>query len=254
MYQIYMYHENWYVTFPIHNTSPFTNKKLQLIKESNEGDFVWHFDPIHKEAFQNLKDLMVTAPVLKYYSLNDPITISCDASQRGLGCSLFQRDHPVAYASKALTDAEFAYAQIEKELLAIVFAFKKFHTYVYGRHDITVQTDHAPLVRILEKPLYQVPLRLQRMILKLQHYDFKLVAKRGSEIPVADALSRAFLKDTGPNLTEDDSHIFSVTAKEVKSTSSFSQERLTEVKEETAKDPALQRLISVLTADRKSVV
>ena len=140
-------------------------------KESHEQGFKWHFDKVHKEAFKKIKDAMTSAPVLRYYSLDEPVVISCDPSQFGLGCVLLQNYASVAYGSKALTDAEYAYAQIEKELLAIVFAIKKFHSYIFGRSDVTVEIDLLPLVHILEKPLYQVPLRLQKL-------DFKLVAKR----------------------------------------------------------------------------
>ena len=63
--------------------------------------------------------------VLRYYSLDEPITVSCDASQSGLGAVLMQGNKPVAYASKSLMKTEYAYARIEKELLAIVFAYKK---------------------------------------------------------------------------------------------------------------------------------
>ena len=60
--------------------------------------------------------MMTNAPVLRYYSLDKPITVSCDASQSGLGAALMQGNKPVAYASKSLTKTEYAYAQIEKEL------------------------------------------------------------------------------------------------------------------------------------------
>jgi hypothetical protein len=237
-----------YVGKYLKNLSSVTEPLRGIIKQSKEIGFQWHFDQIHKEAFKQLKQLMSTSPVLKYYSQQEPIVISCDASQSGLGCVLFQDNRPVAYGSKALTTAEYAYAQIEKELLAIVFAFKKFHTYVYGRNDITVETDHLPLVRIFQKPLHQVPLRLQKMRMRLQGYDFKLVAKRGTEIPVADALSRAFLKETGPNLTDEDSHIFTVTADEVISTKQMSPPRIAELQRETAQDDSLQAVISVLNS------
>jgi hypothetical protein len=91
-----------------------------------------------------------------------------------------QNGKPVAFGSKALTHAEYAYAQIEKKLLAIVFDIKKFHTYVYGRSNVTVETDHMPLVRIFKKPLHMVPLRLQKMRMHLQGHDFKIVAKKGT--------------------------------------------------------------------------
>ena len=145
------------------NLSSVTEPLRELIKESNKPGFEFHFDEPHKESFEELKRMMTNAPVLRYYSLDEPITVSCDASQSGLGAVLMQGNKPVAYASKSLTKTEYAYAQIEKELLAIVFAYKKFHTYLYGRSDVTVETDHLPLVRIFEKLLHQVPLRLQKM-------------------------------------------------------------------------------------------
>jgi hypothetical protein len=188
-----------YVEKYLKNLSSVTEPLRAIIKESKKIGFKFHFDQAHKEAVRELKQLMSSAPGLRYYSLQKPIIISRDASQSGLGCVLFQEDKPVVYGSKALTTctAEYAYAQIEKELLAIVLSFKKFHTYVYSRSDVTVETDHLPLVRIFQKPLHQVPLRLQKIRMRLQGYGFKLIAKRGTEIPVADALSRAFLKETG---------------------------------------------------------
>ena len=94
----------------------------------------------------------------------------------------------MAYASKSLTDTERAYAQIEKELLAIVFACRKFHHLLYERSDIVIETDHLPLVNIITKPLGQDPMRLQKMLLKLQPYSFKLIGKSGKEIPVVDSV------------------------------------------------------------------
>lgn len=225
--------------------SATTEPLRQLIKDSASRNFKFHFDQVHREAFFKLKQMMSTAPVLRYYSLNEPVVISCDASQAGLGAVIFQGGKPVAYASKSLTTAEYAYAQIEKELLAIVFACKKFHSYIYGRTDVVIETDHLPLVRIIEKPLHQVPLRLQRMRMTLQQYSFKLVGKSGKDIPVADALSRAFLKDTYPNLMED--HFFSqVYAVEVRGTQAFSTRRQEQLAAETGKDVQLQQVIRAI--------
>lgn len=222
------------------NLSAVTEPLRQLIKQGNNRDF--HFDEMHKQSVEKLKKMMTTAPVLKYYNMTEPITVTCDASQSGLGCAILQGDRPVAYASKALTDTEYAYAQIEKELLAICFAFNKFHTFLYGRSDITVETDHLPLVRIFEKPLYQVPLRLQKMRMRLQQYDFKLIAKSGTDIPLADALSRAYLPTVEPDLQEE----IQVFLTEVPSVKSFNSSTLEEVRSETAKDPCLQKLIEIV--------
>ena len=185
------------------NLSAVDEPLRNLIKESHEDQFKFHFDQIHKESFEKLKQMMTTAPVLKYYSQTEPIVLSNDASQAGLGTVLMQGGRPVAYASKALTKAEFGYSQIEKEMLAIVFAFKKFHSYLYGRTDVTVETDHLPLVRIFVKHLHLVPLRLQKMRMTLQMYDFTVIGKSGKDIPVADALSRAYLPSTEMKLMKD---------------------------------------------------
>ena len=92
--------------------------------------------------------------------------LNVDASSTGLGAVVMQDGKPVAFSSKTLTTSEGRYANIETELLAIVWGAEKFHTYVYGRR-IIVETDHKPLEAIFKKPLNAAPPRLQRMLLKL---------------------------------------------------------------------------------------
>ena len=75
-----------------------------------------------------------------------------------------QKGQPIAYTSRALTDTETRYAQIEKELLAVVWSLERFHMYTYGRK-VTVQSDHKPLEIISRKPLYKAPKRLQSLLL-----------------------------------------------------------------------------------------
>ena len=87
---------------------------------------------------------------------------------------LMQEGRPVAYASKSLTKAQKKYSQIEKECLAIFFGCTRFNEYIYGKSDVTVETDHRPLEAIFKKPLGQAPPRLQSMLLKLA----KCVANR----------------------------------------------------------------------------
>lgn len=100
-----------------------------------------------------VKNSLTRAPVLRFYNVNKPVTVQCDASQTGLGAVLLQENQPVCYASRALTDAETRYAQIENELLAIVWACDKFDQYVYSRDIITVETDHEPLKAIFKKEI-----------------------------------------------------------------------------------------------------
>ena len=101
----------------------------------------------------------------------------------------------MAYALRTLTGAETRYAQIEKELLTIVFACERFEPCVYGRHIVHVETDHKPLEPIFVKELNAAPKRLQRMLLRLQKYSLCVAYKKGRDMYLADTLSRAFLPE-----------------------------------------------------------
>ena len=87
---------------------------------------------------------------------------------KGLGAALIQSNGVVAYASRALTPTEQKYAQIEKEALAVVFGCTKFYKMLYGKSDVTVETDHKPLEAIWKKPIHAAPMKIQRMLLRLQ--------------------------------------------------------------------------------------
>ena len=89
---------------------------------------------------------------LRYFDTAKLPTLQTDTSIKGLGASLIQDGQPIAYASKALSDAETRYTCTEQELLAVVFSIQRIHTYLYGR-PFKVITDHKPLVMILNKPL-----------------------------------------------------------------------------------------------------
>ena len=164
-------------------------------------EWVWDKD-VHGKAFEDVKQLLQNAPVLKYFDSRKPITVQCDSSQSGLGACLIQDGCPVAYASRSLTTTEENYAQIEKETLAIVFAMEKFHMYVYGKDNVTVETDHKPLISIFNKALNNAPRRLQRMLLRLQQYQFFLKFRPGTEVIVADTLSRAYMNKSAPSASE----------------------------------------------------
>ena len=118
--------------------------------------------------------------------------IETDASKDGLGACLLQKGHTVAYTSRSLTASKQNYAQIEKELMAIVFACEKFHQYVYGQ-PVKIVTDHKPLESLTKKNLNQVSPRLQRILLRLQRYSLDISYLPGPKMPVPDALSRAYL-------------------------------------------------------------
>ena len=83
----------------------------------------WVWSEAQDKAWNDIKAAITQAPVLRFYSLNDEVTLQCDAFQTGLGAALLQLQQPVSFASRALTSTETRYTQIEKELLAIVFMF-----------------------------------------------------------------------------------------------------------------------------------
>ena len=119
-----------------------------------------------------------------------------DASEEAIGGVLLQDGKPVCFTSHTLDSTEKNYAQIEKECLAIVTCMSKWHQYLYGKKDILVHTDHQPLETIFKKPLSKAPRILQRMMLKLQQYDFSVQYKKGKEMYIADTLSRAPLNNS----------------------------------------------------------
>jgi len=98
----------------------------------------WCWTDIYDRAVSQVKSLVTQAQVLKYFDSTKGVTLQCDASDKGLRAVIMQNDQPIAYASRALTDTETCYPQIEKELLTVVYRLEKFHTNTYGRR-IAVQ-------------------------------------------------------------------------------------------------------------------
>ena len=109
-----------------------------------------------RQSISNVQKLVTEAPILSYYDPANELTIQCDASQSGLGAALLQKGKPIEHASRALKETETRYAQIEKEMLAIVFSFKRFNQYTFGHH-VNIASDHKPLETILQKPLARAP-------------------------------------------------------------------------------------------------
>ena len=132
--------------------------------------------------------MIANSPVLAFYDPNKELALENYASEYGLGSALMQDGKPVVFASRALSSAERNYAQIDKEVLAVLFRLQRFHHYTYGRLTHVI-TDDKPLVTIVQKPLSIEPRRLQAMLLMTQEYT--LTYKTVQQIPVAGALSRA---------------------------------------------------------------
>lgn len=155
---------------------------------------IWNWTDKHDMEFKNLKDAITQCPVLTYYDPNKDIALSVDSSKDSMGAVILHEKQPIAYASASLTPTQQSYSQIEKELLAILFGCTKFHQYIYGRQTL-VETDHKPIVSLFKKPLYAIPPRLQRIMLRLQPYSLTVTYKPGKYLYVADTLSRSALPE-----------------------------------------------------------
>ena len=110
--------------------SPFLSNLTDLrepLRQLTRNGVPWQWSYVEEAAMERVKQAITTAPVLKYYDPAEPLKIQSDESETGLGAVLIQAGHPVAYASRALSSTETQYAQIEKELLAVVSGFERFH-------------------------------------------------------------------------------------------------------------------------------
>ena len=145
-----------------------------------EKDAAFLFDSNCSAAFQILKEKLISAPVIVTPDWSQPFEVMCDASDFALGAVLGQRRnkifHVVYYASRTLNAAQVNYSTIEKEMLAIVFAFDKFCSYLLGMK-VIVYTDHAAVKYLVSKKDSKP--RLIRWVLLLQEFDLEIKDRKG---------------------------------------------------------------------------
>ena len=208
--------------------STLTDPLRKLLGKERE----WQWTKSHEKAFQDIKNAIHTEVTLSYYDPRKVTVLEVDSSMVGIGAALIQEGKPIAFASKSMTETEARYANIERELLAVVFALERFHTYIYGK-PVIVQSDHKPLENIQHKNLAKAPPRLQRMLLRIQPYNCTIQYKPGKEMIFADYLSRNS-PNTAPEI-ELDKIVHQV---------SISEEKYKTLQEETAKDTTLNCLKS----------
>ncbi|GJU09560.1 reverse transcriptase domain-containing protein [Tanacetum coccineum] len=143
------------------------------------------------ESFNTLKRKLTEAPILIAPDWDLPFELMCDASDFAIGAVLGQRKNkhfqPIHYASKTMTEAQAHYTTTEKELLAVVYAFEKFRSYLVLSKSI-VYTDHSAIKYLFTKK--DAKPRLMRWILLLQEFDVIIRDKKGAENLAADHLSR----------------------------------------------------------------
>lgn len=233
---------------------PNMSKLTAPLRELTKNDIHWQWLDEHESSLRNLKQAIVSAPVLAYFDFTQSIVIQTDASKDGMGCCISQNNHPVAFASRSLTPTEQKYAQIEKEMLAIVFAVEKFSTFIYGHKDVVIWSDHKPLETIFKRDLQSIPVRLQRMMMKIWKYSVKVKYVPGRELYIADTLSRAYLTgNAGIVEPEFDFTVHALVCRLV-----GTEDRKIKLQEGTKTDPILLKVMEMCTSewpkDNKSLV
>ncbi|GJR43545.1 reverse transcriptase domain-containing protein [Tanacetum coccineum] len=156
-----------------------------------EKETLFFFSKECIESFNTLKRKLTEAPILIAPDWDLPFELMCDASDFAIGAVLGQRKNkhfqPIHYASKTMTEAQAHYTTTEKELLAVVYAFEKFRSYLVLSKSI-VYTDHSAIKYLFAKK--DAKPRLMRWILLLQEFDVIIRDKKGAENLAADHLSR----------------------------------------------------------------
>jgi hypothetical protein len=165
------------IAAPLHHLS---SKKVQ-----------WVWGKGEQTAFEQLKQAMVSAPVLAAPDWERPFTVTTDASDFAIGAVLSQGEgldcRPVSFLSRKMNEAETHYETHDRELLGVVYALRKWRHYLHGSRT-TVVTDNWPTKFITTKPTLTP--RQARWMITLAEFDLQIVHKPGTSNVVADALSR----------------------------------------------------------------
>nr|GFC00230.1 reverse transcriptase [Tanacetum cinerariifolium] len=177
----------------------FSRLALPLTKLMRKGEnFVWNEE--REKSFEELKQRLVSAPVLTLPSGSGGFQIYSDASKKGLGCVLMQHGKVIAYASRQLKTYEENYPTHDLELAAVVFALKIWRHYLYGE-SCDVFTDHKSLKYIFTQR--ELNMRQRRWLELLKDYDTNIQYHPGKANVVADALSKKSCMITGLKVEEE---------------------------------------------------
>lgn len=177
----------------------FTKELADVTKPLRDllrSDTEWYWGNSQQEAFNQVKEMFRSPPVLATYDSTLQTFVTTDASNYGLGATLSQVQGDgtrrlVAAASRSLTETEQRYAAIEKESLGICWAMEKFSQYVLGMRNVVIETDHKPLTTLFgDKFLDRLPPRIQGFKLRMQRFGYEIRHISGKLNIAADALSR----------------------------------------------------------------
>ena len=192
-----------------HPLTEATHKDFVLPRSSN-GSANWSEKQL--KAFEQLREALVSAPILRHPDWSRPFEIHTDACHHGLGAVLCQRDesgkeYVVCFASRSLTKLEAKYNTYELECLAVKWAASLWYgMYLYGRR-FKVYTDNQAIKWLFDRA-DSCTGRLQKWIISLQDLDYEVVHRKGTCNGNADGLSRCCLPSTCPYNEEPDEPLY----------------------------------------------
>ena len=217
--------------------SPVLSELSEPLRRLCKSGVKWAWESEQQNAFKAIKQVIMTLPFLACFDKTKKHTIRYDASKKGLSAVLLQESKPIMYMSRALIETEQRYSNIERELLAIVFAIERLNHYTFGR-TITVQSNHQPLQSIWKKSIVSASSRLQSLLLRLAHYDINIDFLWGKENMIAHALSRVCPLQSN-NSKVKDSNIDVIPVYHITQRALVSKARLQELRLATQSDPTL---------------
>ena len=169
---------------------------LEAIK--HQKNIIWNEEL--KEKFETVKHAFASAPLLVYPNYEKSFYIACDASNVGVGGVLYQPDkgtdaitasNIVAICSKKLNNSQQRYSVYKKELYGVVYSLRKFHSYIWGRTDNVLYTDHKPLTYIYQST--NLCVALQQWLDIILDYRFVIRYREGKLNVLPDMLSRMYV-------------------------------------------------------------
>ena len=166
-------------------------KISQPLTHLTKKNVKYHWDMEQQNAFDTLKQALISPPVLRYPDLTKQFILNTDASGTSIAAILTQThnevEHPISYSSRTLNEAERRYSTIERECLAIVYAVKTYRNYLTGTH-FTIMTDHRPLKYLLT--IKDASSRLAKWAMYLMEYSFTIQYRKGKLNSNVDSLTR----------------------------------------------------------------
>lgn len=224
----------------IRDLSEQTSKLSDLLKKGTP----WNWTDQHQTTFMEIKELFLKDIIIQYPNFNEDFYISTDASRTAIGAELFQFDNKgnhktLGFISRTLQGAEKNYHTTELELLAIIYACKKFRNYILG-YPTKIMTDHKALIFLKQCKLLNA--RLTRWAITIQEYNLEVIHIPGKENIGADTLTRY------PQSEEDDDQNYktqiTINKLMLHEYSKELQQQLTHLDQLQRKDPRLSKIIN----------